>query len=168
MPKIIENLQLRLITEARRQIEAEGYSAVTIRSVANACSVGVGTVYNYFSSKDALLAAYMLDDWKVCVEAIAAAGNTAVDAKPVLAVMHDQLLAFSKKHDVVFRDEAAAANFSGSFSKYHAVLRDQLAEPLRKFCADDFTAQFTAEAMRTWTMEGKVFEEIYGILSRLL
>jgi len=63
MPKIIENLQQKLIEEARKQAEAGGYAAVTIRSVAKACGVGVGTVYNYFPSKDALLAAYMLEGW---------------------------------------------------------------------------------------------------------
>ena len=53
MPKIIENLESRLIEEAQKQIEEAGYSAVTIRSVAKACGVGVGTVYNYFPSKEA-------------------------------------------------------------------------------------------------------------------
>lgn len=50
MPKIIKNLESKLIAEAQKQILAQGYGAVTIRSVANACGVGVGTVYNYFSS----------------------------------------------------------------------------------------------------------------------
>ncbi len=50
MPKIIENLQSKLIEEAKKQIEEAGYGAMTIRSVAKACGVGVGTVYNYFSS----------------------------------------------------------------------------------------------------------------------
>ena len=36
MPKIIENLENRLIEEAKKQIQEQGYGAVTIRSVANA------------------------------------------------------------------------------------------------------------------------------------
>ena len=48
MPKIIENLENRLIREAEKQIAESGYAAMTIRSVAKACGVGVGTVYNYF------------------------------------------------------------------------------------------------------------------------
>lgn len=55
MPKIIENLESRLIEEAKKQIEESGYEAVTIRSVARACGVGVGTVYNYFPSKEVLI-----------------------------------------------------------------------------------------------------------------
>ena len=44
----------------------------------------------------------------------------------------------------------------------------QLAEPLRAFYADAFTAEFIAESMLTWTMAGKSFEEIYSILNKLL
>ena len=33
----------------------------TVRSVAAGCGVAVGTVYNYFSSKDMLIAAFMLE-----------------------------------------------------------------------------------------------------------
>ena len=43
MPKIIENLESRLIAEAKKQIEESGYGTMTIRSVAKACGVGVGT-----------------------------------------------------------------------------------------------------------------------------
>ena len=70
MPKIIENLESKLIQEARRQIAEIGYSAMTIRSVAKACGVGVGTVYNYFPSKEALVATHLLEDWKQCVTAV--------------------------------------------------------------------------------------------------
>lgn len=67
MPKLIENLKQRLTEETRRQLRQLGYSAVTIRSVARACGVSAGTVYNYFSSKEELLASSMLEDWMQCV-----------------------------------------------------------------------------------------------------
>ena len=64
MPRIIENLESKLIAEAHRQVEQSGYGAFTIRSVATACGVDIGTVYNYFPSKDDLLAAHLPDDWQ--------------------------------------------------------------------------------------------------------
>ena len=73
MPKIIENPESRLVAEARKQALEGGYSAVTIRSVAAACGLGVGTVYNDFPSKDALPAAFLLEDWKECLRAVEAA-----------------------------------------------------------------------------------------------
>ena len=167
MPKIIENLKDRLLAEARQQLEQGGYAAVTIRSVAKACGVGIGTVYNYFPSKEALIAAHLLEDWKCCVAAIQTSASLAQTPQPVLLCIYEQLAGFSCRHTVIFRDEAAASGFAGSFSQYHDVLRAQLADPLRKFCSSDFAAQFVAESLLTWTMAGKPFEEIYEILKKL-
>ena len=167
MPKIIENLQEKLIEEAKRQIREAGYGALTIRSVAKACSVGVGTVYNYFPSKDALLATFMLEDWNRCTETIAAVSADSGEPRPVVQCIYDQLRAYAELHKAIFRDETAAASFGSSFSRYHALLRTQLAAPLRKFCGDDFSAEFIAESLLGWTMAGKDFDELYRIVSKL-
>ena len=167
MPKIIENLEDRLISEAKKQIEQSGYGAVTIRSIAKSCGVGVGTIYNYFPSKDALLASYMLSDWKDCVLAINAVSTYSQNPDPVVRCVYDQLVAFSRKHEMIFRDEAARESFTGSFSKYHNLLRSQLAEPLRKFCESDFAPEFIAEGLLTWTVAGKSFDEIHEIIKKL-
>lgn len=168
MPKIIENLETRLLQEAKRQVEEIGYSAMTIRSVAKECGVGVGTVYNYFPSKDALLATYMLEDWNKCVAAINAVSTYSDQPAPLVRCICDQIRNYARLHKAVFQDEAAAAGFAGSHSKYHGLLRSQLAQPMRKFCKDDFTAEFIAEALLTWTTAGKGFDEVYGMIEKLL
>ncbi len=167
MPKIIENLKDRLIAEAKKQIESSGYNSVNIRSVAKACGVGVGTVYNYFPSKDALVATHLLVDWRLCMDTITRTAESATDPKPVLRCVYQQLVRFAARHQAIFRDEAATASFAGSFSKYHDRLRSQLASPLRKFCDSDFTAQFVAESLLTWSVAGKSFDAIYEILKKL-
>ena len=167
MPKIIKNLESKLIAEAQKQIEQAGYGATTIRSIAAGCGVGVGTVYNYFSSKDELLATYMLEDWNSCVTAINAVSRYSDAPGPVVQCIYDQLLAFAQRHQAIFRDEAAFASFAGSFGRYHALLRSQLAAPLRKFCSSDFSAEFIAESLLTWTMAEKSFDDIYGLTGKL-
>ncbi len=167
MPKIIENLESRLLEEARKQVLEQGYAAVTIRSVAKACGVGVGTVYNYFPSKDSLLAHFMLIAWKDCIAIIEAVSNYSDRPIQVLRCMHDQLTMFVQKHQSILKDEAAAASFSGSFSRYHGMLRQQLAKPLVKFTENEFTADFVAEALLTWTTAGKNFDEIWGVIEKL-
>lgn len=168
MPKIIENLQSRLIAEAKRQIAEDGYTAMTIRSVAAGCGVGVGTVYNYFSSKDELIASFMLEDWQKCVAAIHAVSTYSETPRPVLLCIYDQLLTYARHYQNLFRDAAEISSFPAAIMKYHGILRKQIAQPLRKFCADDFTAEFAAEALLTWTMGGKEFEELYALISKVL
>ena len=167
MPKIIENLKDRLLTEARQQLEQGGYEAVTIRSIAKSCGVGVGTVYNYFPSKEALIATHLLEDWHRRIEIIQLTADQSETAKPVLQCTYEQLVDFARCHLAIFSSQAAAAGFAGSFSQYHDLLRSQLAGPLLRFCAGDFEAQFIAESLLTWSMKGKSFDEIYEILKKL-
>jgi AcrR family transcriptional regulator len=167
MPKIIENLKDRLLEEARQQLEQGGYEAVTIRSIAKGCGVGVGTVYNYFPSKEALIASHLLEDWNGCVAQIRATADNAQIPQPILQCIYEQLIGFARRHQAIFHSEAATSGFAGSFSQYHDVLRSQLAQPLRRFCESDFDAHFVAESLLTWSMAGTPFDELYQILKKL-
>lgn len=168
MPKIIENLPERLMEAAKRQIAQSGYGALTMRSVARECGVGIGTVYNYYPSKEALVASFMLTDWHQCVQKMHIVSQETESCEPVLACMYEQLQQFAAMYEMIFRDEGAISGFAGGFGQYHTMLRSQLAQPLRKFCRDDYMAEFLAEAMLTWSMEGKEYPLIRDILLRII
>lgn len=59
-PKQEERRQ-RVIRAARKLAASGGYDAVQMRDVATEADVALGTIYRYFSSKDALLAAAMAE-----------------------------------------------------------------------------------------------------------
>lgn len=166
LPKIIADLAPRLAAEACRQTLEDGYAAMTIRSVAAACQVSAGTVYNYYPSKEALTAAFMLEDWRQCLAAIEAAAADAAGPQPVLKAMYDALQGFAALYRPLFRD-ALAAGVAGFSPRYHVLLRDQLAAPLRRFCPDGFTAEFIAEAMLTWSLADKPLGDIMAVLNKL-
>lgn len=48
---------------SRELIRQQGWSAINIRSVAAACGVSVGSIYNYFDSKAALVGATVESVW---------------------------------------------------------------------------------------------------------
>ncbi len=164
MPKILTDPKMKILAQVESLLTQGGYNAVTVRAVAQGCGVGVGTVYNYFPSKEALLAEYLLMDWRKCIASIEAAAAVADTAEPVARCIQEQVLHFASSHMAVFSDPAAKGSFVGSFSQYHGLLRTQLAAPLRRFCDSDFAAQFVAEALLTWTVAGKEFREIWGLL----
>ena len=64
MPKLIYNVRGRAIAEARKILTCDGYAALTIRRIAQNLEIGVGTIYNYFPSKEFLAANVMLEDWQ--------------------------------------------------------------------------------------------------------
>lgn len=68
MPKIILNLRENILKESKKILKTEGYEKLTVRRVAKLCGVAVGTVYNYFPSKEMLTAGVMLDDWNKSLE----------------------------------------------------------------------------------------------------
>lgn len=173
MPKIIENIREKLLTEAKRQVLEQGYTAMTIRSVATACGVGTGTVYNYFPSKDVLVANFMLEDWMMCIQTINNGMTEATNSKEALRCMYQELITYKEKYTTLFADENAEASYTASSMQRHHLLREQLAEPIKTWSSKqtktdpDFLAEFVAENMLTWTMQGKEFEQIADVLLQL-
>ncbi len=164
MPKIIENVREQILTVAKKQLSEQGYKKTTIRSVAKECEIAVGTVYNYFKSKDILIASFVLQDWNDCIKAISSYPKD--DRRAYLEFIHISLFSFEQKHDRLFTDKEAAKTFNTVFFDRHKMLRAQLAELIRPITEDAFTAEFVAEAMLCWTVAGKSFEEIYNLLPK--
>ena len=169
MPKIIENVRELLLDTAKKQIEERGYANTTIRSVAGECGLAVGTVYNYFRSKDMLIATFVVEDWNSYLSDIRGADFT--DPRNALQNIYDALINFSQKHRSLFSDPEAAKVYSAVFSERHKMLRGQIAEIITPLCHAenaDFTAEFVAESLLTWTVAGKDFDSIYIILDKIL
>ena len=53
-----------ILKNSRVLIQQQGWSAVSIRSVAAACGVSVGSIYNYFDSKADLMGATIESVWR--------------------------------------------------------------------------------------------------------
>ncbi len=172
MPKTIDNLREQLLEEAKKQVAEKGYAKTTIRSVAKACQIAVGTVYNYFESKDMLIASFMAEDWMICMRRIKS--QVTADARTVLKAIFDGLISFAEQHQSLFSDRDAGKVFSMVFSERHKMLRRQLADLVEPICqassVEDkgFLAEFIAESLLRWPFEGKSFQEIYEVISQLL
>ena len=172
MPKIIENLREQLLAEAKKQIGQRGYSDTTVRSVAGACGVGVGTVYNYFESKEMLIASFVYEDWKQYLEEMASLPSD--DPLKLTRGIYESLSRFASEHEALFSDAEASRSISVGWISRHKMLRDQIASfvlPLCERChLDDpgITSAFIAESLINWSMENADFDTIYPLYLRLL
>lgn len=167
MPRVIENLKEKILAEAKRQMREVGYGAMTIQSIARACGVGVGTVYNYFPSKDEIVIASVAADWMEHMQTIRTVTRYATTYESVVRCIYDQIHAFGVEHEYVFQDAAAANSVDGAIYRFTGFLSARLAEPLRKFCESDSQAQIIAEALLTWTRTGKSYDEVWGSIVKL-
>ncbi|MBQ9759830.1 MAG: TetR/AcrR family transcriptional regulator [Clostridia bacterium] len=167
MPKIIENVREQLLAEAKRQIDKYGYAQTTVRSVASACGLGVGTVYNYFESKEMLIATFVYEEWK---QYLAEMHRLPTDDPHVLLKgIFDSLVRFAAENKKLFSDADAAKLVSvGSSGQRHKMLRLQIADFVRPICESQFCAEFIAESVICWSMEHAEFESVYPLLEKII
>ena len=59
-----------ILKTSRELIQQQGWSAINVRSVAAACGVSVGSIYNYFDSKTDLMGAAVESIWCVKGESL--------------------------------------------------------------------------------------------------
>jgi AcrR family transcriptional regulator len=170
MPKIIENPREALIAEAKYQVEKYGYAGMTIRSVSKACNIGVGTVYNYFKSKEELIFSFMHEEWLACLEAIKKCGDETDSPEVLLRCVHTEINKYVEDHRHLLTDKNAEKVFSLNYFTAHTYLRDQLAEVISPVCMphaknkSPLLMRFISEAILIWATAGTDFDEIYSIL----
>ncbi len=174
MPKIIDALREKLLTEARTVLLGQGYRALTIRGVAGACGVAAGTVYNYFPSKDMLAAAVMLEDWQSVLSHAREACATACDVRAGLLAIHRAIGAFAGRYRLGWGQVTMGPGFRQEYQHRHQQLMGQIAglvEPLLRHFGcegDPFLAEFTARMLLTLSMDETFeFERLDGIITRL-
>ena len=64
LPKQIDDPRQEILKQAKTILGHEGFKGLNMRTVAQECSFSVGTIYNYFPTKDDLLAQLMANYWE--------------------------------------------------------------------------------------------------------
>ncbi len=173
MPKVIENVKEKLIEQAKKQVLENGYSATSIRSVARACGIAIGTVYNYFPSKDMMIASFMSEDWFLAVDSMKCRSQNQQDPLKVLEIIHQELCRFIQTYECIFRDPESKASFNSFGSGKHSVLINQLTEIIKPSCqktAKDKSldiSEFIIETLLMWIMQQRDFADYIKIVGLL-
>lgn len=173
MPKIIDDLRDTLLAESRKMLLSGG--ELTIRGVAKCCHVAVGTVYNYFKSKDELMAYVMLEDWQQTVSGMQAGALTSPDAMTGLRCVYDGLTGFYALYNRAWVNYAASNDASASIRQRHGLVIAQLTgvvEPLLVRHGVLWTPclpTFLSETLLSAAGRGEgSFEQVRPILERLV
>jgi len=64
MPKVIENLEERILEAAERLFSEFGYNDVDVRAISSKTGIAVGTLYNYFPDKKTLFIEVFKKSWE--------------------------------------------------------------------------------------------------------
>jgi AcrR family transcriptional regulator len=173
MPKIINDLQEKILKEAKRQVFENGYTSMTIRSVAQECGIAIGTIYNYYPSKDYLIASFVLIDWIPLKEELNEKCKSTAQPMDAFNCIYMILEKFILDYQPLFQETGAVKSVSITFHSRHCELRGQLAEMIHDLCMEkaktpsQFLPEFIAEALLTWSAEQRSFEELRTVLNHL-
>jgi len=135
MPKRIDHLHEDILAASREILLKSGYESLTMRAVAGRCRIAVGTLYNYYSSKDQLAASVMLADWQAIMADTADRCRDAETLQQGLEILHDGVRRFSDLYEEVWR---CYRDFKGSrieIAARHTLLVSQMAECLSPLIA---------------------------------
>ena len=174
MPKIIQNIRPKLLEEARRQIEENGYKETTVRSVAAALNIGLGTLYNYFDSKDMLVASFMLEDWNKTVNSMKEELKNDSAHHQMLKTIFKGLREFSESHKKLFSDPSARKTFAHTMGERHPLLLTQISGLVLPIVSNTMVenkkllADFISESLLTWSATGKDYEDLEPIFNKLI
>lgn len=173
MPKLIENVREKILTEAEKQVLEAGYSAMTIRSVAAACGIAAGTVYNYFPSKEMLVASFMVRDWTDTVSEMKTGCEESSSPEEMLRAVYASLRTFTDAHTGLFKDPEAMSGYSLSYTKRHGMVVSQIASVMEPYCMNfakdgsPYLSEFLAGGLLSCTMSGQNFDEFIKLSKKL-
>ena len=170
MPKKLDKIKERALEEARKILLEEGYAALTVRRVSQMLRIGVGTIYNYFPSKDHLTAGVMLEDWQEALLAFEAEGIG--EAEEVIRRLFALVRDFSERYQPVWVQYGGQEETDALRGRYHSVLVRQLAgyiSPVLPDKAEDWLPSFLAELVLRFASDAQMqYEEIKAAVRKLL
>lgn len=174
MPKIIENLENKILEVANDELFKKGYSEMTMRSVADACGIAVGTVYNYYKSKDVLVAKIMLVDWNRIIEQITLDCASVQNIHEGFKVMFDGVCDFVEKYDHVWTQYGKEVSIRRKMPAQFDWLITQLATILNEILVrchneqDEYISVFLAEILLNAAAKRDFeYENISRVLKRM-
>ena len=125
MPKIIPNLKETIVIEAKHMLIKDGYENFNMRDIAKKCSVGVGTLYNYFPNKDNLAIAIFLEDWNQVITNVKSLETKNCTLKTKIYEIYENINEFLKNYMGIFMEMA----YSSKESRYD---RKDIMNPIYK------------------------------------
>lgn len=175
MPKRIEDLRETILQNTKTILLNQGCEKLTIRSVAAVCHVAVGTVYNYFPSKDILIASVMVEDWEDALEQMRVGCDGAQNCTEGMQCIFETIRSFSVTYSVTWERYRPQTSIPTYVQARHRQLLAQLSgvvKPLlERFVPDPVPhlARFVTEALLSGASDpDTAFAEMRPALEKLI
>ena len=132
MPKVIPGLKEGILKCADEILSKGEFDKFSIRGIAKECGIAVGTLYNYYSSKDDILKAVIDSHMQKMLDAI---DEKCAEAKSItdgLCYICEGVRAFSEKHPEVWVSSVLGGYNQAAVTEWKNLLRPAV---VQKFVA---------------------------------
>ena len=130
MPKIIEDVENRILRSARQRLLGGDLSSFSARGIAEDCGIAVGTIYNYYRDKESLMAAVMAQDWQAELEKAGERIAAASDPEEGVLCLYEAMRSFSRVYESVWASYPTGEGFGNLFRTRHRQLLSQIEDLL--------------------------------------
>ena len=174
MPKLIPDVEKKLIDSARHILMTEGPDALSMRRVAGECGIAVGTLYNYFESKDLLIAKITVADWQDELQKMNELADSATDFTAGFSSLYTLLSDFVGAHRPSWIGTGQTSSYQSFSNSYRSMLVDQICGFITKLMqstrSDNLLplAKLLAETMLSTAARGDEYKESMYILAETL
>lgn len=178
LPKVIKNIREIILQTAKDKLLSEGYDQLSLRGVTGQCNIAVGTIYNYFPSKIALITAIMIEDWIEKKEKMQKACDNAENVEDGIQIIFANLREFAMLYQDVWQvamhsKEVKDERINGGSRRQ--MLIEQLADLIRALLErfempyDSFLPRFIATSLLTYITEPDFdYEQIDKVFKSIL
>ncbi len=132
MPKIIEGAREKILENAKRRLFENGYQHLSLREVAKESGIATGTIYNYFTNKDYLIANIMLEDWVAATKQMDDCVAGALSVKEGVLGICLAMEAFCSIYVSVWQQPSVAAAATPDWEHRHQFLSEQVGEKVER------------------------------------
>ncbi len=126
MPKILEDVENRILRSARKRLLGGDLSSFSARGVADDCGIAVGTIYNYYRDKESLMAAIMAQDWQAELGEAAEEMAAAPGIEAGVLCLCRAIRRFSGRYESVWQSFPTGEGFGSLYRTRHKLLLGQI------------------------------------------
>ncbi len=173
MPKILLNSEKKLLEAAKEIIEKEGVDNLSMKRLAQQTDMAVGTIYNYFPDKNAILIRIVTEDWHALENTLLASYGDLKTFSEGIRLLYDRFLRFSQTLQPIFSSFTSHGNAT-YYASYSSFIEE--GAKLLEALANHFSLSFIASryplaaAMFSYAIHypDTPYEEIEAAILRIL
>ena len=109
MPKIIEDARRTILATVREHIQAEGWEALALRTIAARAGIAQGTIYNYFSSREQIAFTVVGEDFSALLARVTDLSEGRVATNRALRTLFAEFRSFMAVYQKIWEEGGFAA-----------------------------------------------------------